>query len=99
MTVLPEDEIGLCNCCLCQRELLGDRTARLINSGEAVTAAALPPPVADYARGRPICADCQRSRVQADKEEVARLRKGYTAALPGMEAPRMERGPKAVPHE
>lgn len=76
MTVLTEDDIGVCNCCLCGRELLGDRTARLLNSGEAVTAAALPPPVADYAHGRPICADCQRARVQADKEEVARLRKG-----------------------
>lgn len=63
MTVLTFDDLGLCNCCVCQRDLLGDRPARLINSGEAVTAAALPPPVADYVRGRPLCADCQRRRV------------------------------------
>ena len=47
-----------------------------LDSCFVVTAAALPPPVADYVHGRPVCADCQRARVQADKEEVARLRKG-----------------------
>jgi hypothetical protein len=33
--VLSDDEVGVCNCAACRRQLVGERTQAVIESGEA----------------------------------------------------------------
>lgn len=56
-TINPND-IGLCNCAQCNRDLLGEKTFAKFAEGRIQTRQVLPPPVHGRINGRPYCATC-----------------------------------------
>jgi hypothetical protein len=53
------DDLGLVDCALCGRELLGERTARRVRLRYAgAPPAEFPPALGGRAAGRPYCAAC-----------------------------------------
>ena len=56
--LIADDDIGLCNCAGCGKELLGERTRLLLDDGVIRTHAALPPDVGGRIMNRPYCQKC-----------------------------------------
>lgn len=65
-------DLGVCNCAQCECLLLGERTAAMLDNGDAqlYPGVVTPPRVAMRAGGRPYCMGCSGS--ESDGERVAR---------------------------
>jgi hypothetical protein len=79
--LLQADDVGLCNCAQCEKELLGEKTAARLVAGEARTFARLPEEVAGRINGRPMCEGCLALRV--DREGDYLIRNGSFGFFPG----------------
>jgi hypothetical protein len=61
MRVLPNEEMRVCNCCVCGALMLGEQQTQQVYEGKITFRAEIPPPVYTRSQDRPYCEKCWKT--------------------------------------